>query len=301
MPALYRKQRVALPSLISSRRPTHAMPQFTSNPSPSVRRAAAAARLPRPLFDAIYEMNAAPTHADFISAVVHGLARLIRADVYVLQFFDRANQRLEVKMIPERPFLAPAIAYYMAHPQDMPLVAYYQRTGDTRARRMCDVTDMAAWRRSEYYKNCLQRFNAPYALALPVTVDAATVAGFSCNRGGHEFALGDCALLDAFAPHFRLAWSRQKNPWHTGPRPAGPGDRRPLTARESDVLYWMAEGKQNREIAIILAISLGTVQEHVANVVRKLGQENRHAATVFALRHLGHESAESASLSFSRS
>jgi DNA-binding NarL/FixJ family response regulator len=48
----------------------------------------------------------------------------------------------------------------------------------------------------------------------------------------------------------------------------------------------MTEGKQNPEIAIILGLSLGTVQEHVGNLVRKLGQENRHAATVFALRSI---------------
>lgn len=59
-----------------------------------------------------------------------------------------------------------------------------------------------------------------------------------------------------------------------------------LTVREADVLFWMTEGKQNPEIAIILGLSLGTVQEHVGNLVRKLGQENRHAATVHALRSL---------------
>ena len=46
----------------------------------------------------------------------------------------------------------------------------------------------------------------------------------------------------------------------------------------------MTEGKQNREIATILGRSLQTVQEHVGNLLRKLDQENRHAATVFALR-----------------
>ena len=57
-----------------------------------------------------------------------------------------------------------------------------------------------------------------------------------------------------------------------------------LTPREADVLFWMTEGKQNREIATILGRSLQTVQEHVGNLLRKLDQENRHAATVFALR-----------------
>jgi len=32
----------------------------------------------RPLFDAVYEMNTATDHADFLSAVVKGMSRLIR-------------------------------------------------------------------------------------------------------------------------------------------------------------------------------------------------------------------------------
>jgi len=48
----------------------------------------------------------------------------------------------------------------------------------------------------------------------------------------------------------------------------------------------MVEGKQNREIASILGISLATVQKHVAQIVRKLHAENRHAATVMALREI---------------
>ncbi len=48
----------------------------------------------------------------------------------------------------------------------------------------------------------------------------------------------------------------------------------------------MTEGKQNREIATILGITLGTVQKYVAAILVKLGQENRHSATVFALKTL---------------
>ena len=56
------------------------------------------------------------------------------------------------------------------------------------------------------------------------------------------------------------------------------------TPRETDVLYWITEGKLNREIATILGISLYTVQRHVAQLLRKTGAENRHALTVARLR-----------------
>jgi len=59
-----------------------------------------------------------------------------------------------------------------------------------------------------------------------------------------------------------------------------------LIDREAEVLLWITEGKQNREIAEILERHLTTVQEHVENIVRKLGLENRHPTAVFALRAL---------------
>jgi DNA-binding NarL/FixJ family response regulator len=56
-----------------------------------------------------------------------------------------------------------------------------------------------------------------------------------------------------------------------------------LSPRASEVLFWMTEGKQNREIVAIFGIQLGTVQEYAAGILDKLDQENRHAATVFAV------------------
>ncbi len=56
-----------------------------------------------------------------------------------------------------------------------------------------------------------------------------------------------------------------------------------LTAREAEVLYWMAEGKTNPEIAIILDASLNTVKKHANNLFAKLGVETRTGAARLAL------------------
>ena len=53
-----------------------------------------------------------------------------------------------------------------------------------------------------------------------------------------------------------------------------------LTARESEVAAWMAEGKTNPEIGVILGISFRTVDRHVGAILRKLGVENRTTAAV---------------------
>jgi DNA-binding CsgD family transcriptional regulator len=54
----------------------------------------------------------------------------------------------------------------------------------------------------------------------------------------------------------------------------------PLSAREQQVAQWVAEGKSNEEIAIILGISAHTVKNHLDRIFRKLGVENRCAAAV---------------------
>jgi DNA-binding NarL/FixJ family response regulator len=57
-----------------------------------------------------------------------------------------------------------------------------------------------------------------------------------------------------------------------------------LTPRETDVLRHLALGQSNRDIAAALDIGDETVKTHVANLLAKLGVENRAQATVEALR-----------------
>lgn len=59
--------------------------------------------------------------------------------------------------------------------------------------------------------------------------------------------------------------------------------RKGLTRREADVLRWVAEGKTNAEVGIILGISALTVKKHLENVYDKFGVENRTSAVIIAL------------------
>lgn len=62
-----------------------------------------------------------------------------------------------------------------------------------------------------------------------------------------------------------------------------------LTPRQAEVLYWIAQGKTNAEIAIILGTSPRTVEKHVEQLLERLQVENRVAASARAnemLRHL---------------
>lgn len=83
-------------------------------------------------------------------------------------------------------------------------------------------------------------------------------------------------LMQILAPHFHLAFlqattqSDRQEPSQT---------KATLTPREKEIMCWVAEGKTNWEISIILHVSLNTIKFHLKNVYDKLGGvENRWAA-----------------------
>jgi DNA-binding NarL/FixJ family response regulator len=73
------------------------------------------------------------------------------------------------------------------------------------------------------------------------------------------------------------------NPDFSSPKPL---ESLGLTTREAEVLLWVAQGKSNGDIAILLGMAEKTVKKHMGNIFQKLGLEGRNAATVQALEVL---------------
>ena len=59
-----------------------------------------------------------------------------------------------------------------------------------------------------------------------------------------------------------------------------------LTAREAEVLLWVAQGKANGDVATILGMSEKTVKTHLGHIFEKLNVETRTAAAVLAIEAL---------------
>ena len=58
----------------------------------------------------------------------------------------------------------------------------------------------------------------------------------------------------------------------------------PLTAREREVLNYIAEGYLNKQIAIELGIGEQTIKNHITSILRKLNANARTEAVVIAIR-----------------
>jgi DNA-binding NarL/FixJ family response regulator len=67
---------------------------------------------------------------------------------------------------------------------------------------------------------------------------------------------------------------------------AKPLEKLGLTPREAEVLLWIAQGKTNAEIGLILESATATVKKHVERVLEKLEAENRQAAALQAIEVL---------------
>lgn len=57
----------------------------------------------------------------------------------------------------------------------------------------------------------------------------------------------------------------------------------PLTARETQILSYIADGNSNKQIAYILQIGEQTIKNHVSNILRKLNANDRAHAVVLAI------------------
>ncbi len=91
-------------------------------------------------------------------------------------------------------------------------------------------------------------------------------------------------LLEAIAA--RLERAAQQNQFKADFTSATPLEKLGLSAREAEILLWVAQGKSNFETSVILNISAATVKKHLENIYAKLGAEGRNAASLLALEIL---------------
>lgn len=57
-----------------------------------------------------------------------------------------------------------------------------------------------------------------------------------------------------------------------------------LTDREKEVLQLLAEGRSNKEVAVVLDVGLSTVETHRANLMQKLNLHNTAEIVLYAVR-----------------
>lgn len=108
------------------------------------------------------------------------------------------------------------------------------------------------------------------------------------NLGADDYLTkpaGASDLLDAISARFEREQKRRSgfNPDFSSSKPL---EQLGLTPREAEVLLWVAQGKSNPEIALILGAAENTIKVHLSHLFEKLGADNRHALGFIALEKL---------------
>jgi len=160
--------------------------------------------------------------------------------------------------------------------------------------KLTDVMPRRVFLQTEFY-NILYRPLEVDCELTAVLPDPEAGAFFlvSLHRKRLDFTERDRALLNLLLPHVAGVRRRMRGcgpasasgrgrfddeagfyRWLCGRTPWG------LTRRESDVLFWLGQGKTNAEIGSILGIAERTAETHSLRVYPKMGVENRYTAIV---------------------
>jgi DNA-binding CsgD family transcriptional regulator len=135
--------------------------------------------------------------------------------------------------------------------------------------RWSDQLSQRQMRKLDIYQEVGRPLECEYVLSLWL-VDGKRPGGhLAFDRFQRDFSDRDLHVLELLRPHLvqllRNAQTRRDPPDN-------------LTARETEILRLVADGKTNREIAAALYISPGTVRKHLDNIYEELDVANRAQA-----------------------
>ncbi|GHO94704.1 DNA-binding response regulator [Reticulibacter mediterranei] len=157
----------------------------------------------------------------------------------------------------------------------MPMMDGVAATG--RVRRQlpsCQVLMLTTFDDEEYVIDALRAGACGYLLKNIPAPDLA--------RAVHTAHRGIYQLDPAVAGKIVASLAHSTKPVPSPPDPAVMSNVPDLTGREIEVLRLIAQGATNREIALSLVISEGTVKNHISNILSRLGLRDRTQAAIYA-------------------
>jgi DNA-binding CsgD family transcriptional regulator len=160
-----------------------------------------------------------------------------------------------------------------------------------RAWKLSDVISRRAFQETDLYRTVYAGLGVECEMSalLPDSTKPGAFFLLSLQRGRDDFSERDRTLVNLLLPHVVNAYQYlgASTPARTRPVPKEPQQFREwilhrthweLTPRESEVLFWLCQGKTNSEIGRILGIAERTAETHALRIYPKMGVENRYTA-----------------------
>jgi DNA-binding CsgD family transcriptional regulator len=212
--------------------------------------------------------------ANFARQGVGSLSRLVGSDLTTLSVCDLDTNHRSVVTDAPGAISARQLQVFDRYFPEHPLVRAHGRKPGVGTRRISDLLPVDVFQETPLYNEYYRTIGIRHAMAVPIYVDQRLLVSFVFNRSGSAFGERELELGEAVRPHLANLYRLGGNL----PKPAGT----PLTAREREVLEWVAAGKTNRDVAAILGAKPRTVEKHLERIYEKLGVETRTAAAARA-------------------
>lgn len=215
------------------------------------------------------------------------LERLLPTEFIVFGALDLKSQQLDIGVNGNIPNFGDAMAAFGELMTKYPLYQWDPAINSGKPFTRSDFYTRREFRQLDIFEEVYRRLGIDDHCAVYVPGTPGEVCFFGLERHkGTDFSAEERMLLELAQSHLgnarELAKSRDELS-HRGATPE-PLSRAGLTPREADVLAWLAEGKSNEEIAILLRLQLYTVKGYVKTIFQKIGAPNRLAAALWALR-----------------
>lgn len=216
---------------------------------------------------------------------VRRLPALAGSELTTLSVCDLRHATRSVVSFPEQAISAADRACFDRYFTRHPLVRYHSTNLDGGSHRISDSLAWSRFRETGLYNEYYRRIGIDHVIAVPLFVDSDLLVSFVLNRTRRDFSERDRAVLDLVRrPLARLYRSARAIELLQAQLPGKEGFRMlRVTAREREILDWLAAGKTDRDIAAILGVSPRTVQKHLEHLYVKLGVETRTAAVMRSL------------------
>lgn len=247
--------------------------------------------------EAVLRIHHTRNAGDFSANILRAMRKIMAVDVCVVDWYG--FQGLDVRTIYDPINAVPQQVNEALHQfgHQSPI---YGKWGDA-VKAISDTLSRVAWHRTDLYAEGFKPVDQDDCIMLNITLRKDCRVSLITSRGKRGFAMEERAMLAMLEPHVRQVFdrlqvqNRMEKALAIEPEQKGIGTM--LSPREREVLEWLARGKTNGEIALLLDIRTATVKKHLEKLYTKLGVENRHAAALLALR-LGQnlENAEFASI-----
>lgn len=212
------------------------------------------------------------------------LSTLIGADQINYANLDPKAGTMDMATSCMTPDWAAGVEGFGRHMWKYPMSNFDPAVNDGKPFFSTDFVTQRQFRALDLYSECFRLLGMDHHGAVYVPTDDGKRLWFGLERSGpREYSERDRLMLTLAQPHLanalRLLTARQKvrDELKITPETFCAASYSP---RESEIAFWLTEGKSNIEIGLVMRLHVQTIKGHVTNLFNRTGCGNRLALTL---------------------